>query len=159
MSGFETQRQRVFFDTNVLVYCFDSSEAQKQSRAKDLMAQALNAHQGVVSYQVVQEFCNVACHNQRLGQRLSLPPERILAYVKLVLQPMNHVAPSPELLEAALLIRRESGFAFYDSLVIAAAQAAQCQILYSEDMQHGQLVGSVRIVNPFLWTVNEAPGA
>jgi predicted nucleic acid-binding protein len=155
MSGFETQSQRVFFDTNVLVYCFDSSEAQKQSRAKDLIAQALNARQGVVSYQVVQEFCNVACKNQRL----SLPPERILAYVKLVLQPMNHVVPSPELLEAALLIRKESGFAFYDSLVIAAAQAAQCQTLYSEDLQHGQLVGSVRVVNPFLLTVNEAPGS
>ena len=152
MSGFETQRQRVFFDTNVLVYCFDSSEAQKQSRAKDLMAQALNAQQGVVSYQVVQEFCNVACKNQRL----SLPAERILAYVNLVLQPMNLVAPSPELLKAALDIRSDNGFSFYDSLVIAAAQAAQCQILYSEDMQHGQLVGSVRIVNPFVQAVNEA---
>lgn len=153
MSGFETQRQRVFFDTNVLVYCFDSSEAQKQSRAKDLIAEALNTRQGVVSYQVVQEFCNVACKNQRL----SLPPERILAYVKLVLQPMNQVAPSPELLEAALGIRSESGFSFYDSLVIAAARAAQCQVLYSEDMQHGQLVGDVSIVNPFLQGVNEAP--
>jgi predicted nucleic acid-binding protein len=151
MSGFEPQPQRVFFDTNVLVYCFDSSVPQKQSRAKDLIAEALNTRQGVVSYQVVQEFCNVACKNQRL----SLPHERILAYVKLVLQPMNHVAPSPELMEAALAIRGESGFAFYDSLVIAAAQAAQCQVLFSEDMQHGQLVGGVRIVNPFLQVVNE----
>jgi predicted nucleic acid-binding protein len=159
MSGFETAPQRVFFDTNVLVYCFDSSVPLKQSRAKDLIAQALNTRQGVVSYQVVQEFCNVACQSQRLGQRLCLPHERILAYVKLVLQPMNHVAPSPELLETALMIRRETGFAFYDSLVIATAQAAQCQILYSEDMHHGQLVGSVRIVNPFLGTVNEAPDA
>ena len=153
MSGFESKPSRVFFDTNVLVYCFDASEPQKQSRAKDLIAQALNTRQGVVSYQVVQEFCNVACKNQRL----SLPAERILAYVNLVLQPMNHVAPSPELIEAALSIRSDSGFAFYDSLVIAAAQAAQCQILYSEDMQHGQLVGSVRIVNPFVQAVNEAP--
>ena len=151
MSGFETEPQRVFFDTNVLVYCFDSSAPQKQSRAKDLIARALNTRQGVVSYQVVQEFCNVACKNQRL----SLPAERILAYVKLVLQPMNLVAPSPELLEAALGIRSECSFSFYDSLVIAAAQAAQCQVLYSEDMQHGQLVGALRIVNPFLMTVNE----
>ncbi len=151
MSGFETQAQRVFFDTNVLVYCFDASEAQKQSRAKDLIAEALNSRMGVVSYQVVQEFCNVACKNQRL----SLPHERILAYVKLVLQPMNLVAPSPELLEAALGIRSECSFSFYDSLVIAAAQAAQCQVLYSEDMQHGQLVDALRIVNPFLMTVNE----
>jgi predicted nucleic acid-binding protein len=151
MSGFEPQPQRVFFDTKVLVYCFDSSAPQKQSRAKDLIAQALNTRQGVVSYQVVQEFCNVACKNQRL----SLPAERILAYVKLVLQPMNLVAPGPELLESALLIRSESGFSFYDSLIIAAARAAQCQVLYSEDMQHGQVLGAVRVVNPFLLTVIE----
>lgn len=155
MSGFETQPQRVFFDTNVLVYCFDSSAPQKQSRAKDLIAQALNTRQGVVSYQVVQEFCNVACKNQRL----SLPLERILAYVKLVLQPMNQVAPSPDLLEAALGIRSESRFSFYDSLILAAAQAAKCASLYSEDMQHGQLVGGVRIVNPFLQVVNEVLAA
>lgn len=155
MSGFETQPQRVFFDTNVLVYCFDSSAPQKQSRAKDLIAQALNTRQGVVSYQVVQEFCNVACKNQRL----SLPHERILAYVKRVLQPMNQVAPSPDLLEAALGIRSESRFSFYDSLILAAAQAAKCASLYSEDMQHGQLVGGVRIVNPFLQVVNEVLAA
>ena len=69
---------------------------------------------------------------------------------------MNHDAPCPELLEAALGLRRENGFSFYDSLVIAAAQSAQCQILYSEDMQHGQLVGGMRIVNPFLQAVNES---
>ena len=155
MSGFETEPQRVFFDTNVLVYCFDSSAPQKQSRAKDLIARALNTRQGVVSYQVVQEFCNVACKNQRL----SLPHERILACIKLMLQPMNQVAPSPELLEAALLIHSESSFSFYDSLILAAAQAAKCASLYSEDMQHGQLVGGVRIVNPFLQVVNEVLAA
>jgi predicted nucleic acid-binding protein len=150
MSGFEGQQQRVFFDTNVVVYCFDATTPDKQSRAKDLIAQALSSGQGVVSYQVVQEFCYVASKNQRL----SLPRERILAYVKLVLQPMNLIAPSAELLEAALLIRSKNGFSFHDSLVIAAAQAAQCQVLYSEDMQHGQLLGSLKVINPFLLAVN-----
>ena len=152
MSGFEPQASRVFFDTNVLVYCFDSSEARKQSRAKDLLAQALNTRQGVVSYQVVQEFCNVASKNRRLN----LPHERILAYVNLVLQPMNRVAPSLELLTAALAIRNDNGFSFYDSLVIAAAQATHCQVLYSEDMQHLQRVGSLQVVNPFLDVAHEA---
>jgi predicted nucleic acid-binding protein len=155
MSGFEPQTSRVFFDTNVLVYCFDSLEPRKQSRAKDLLAQALNARQGVVSYQVVQEFCNVASKNRRLN----LPHERILAYVNLVLQPMNLVAPSTELLAAALAIRQENGFSFYDSLILAAAQAAQCQVLYSEDMQHLHRVGNLQVVNPFLDLVNERAAA
>jgi predicted nucleic acid-binding protein len=146
---------KVFFDTNVLVYCFDSSEARKQNRAKDLLAHALNTRQGVVSYQVVQEFCNVACKNQRLN----LPHERIMAYINLVLQPMNQVASSPELLAAALVIRSDNGFSFYDSLVIAAAQFAKCQILYSEDLQHLQRVGSVQVLNPFLDVANEPMAA
>jgi predicted nucleic acid-binding protein len=154
-SGFITeldeQSQRVFFDTNIVVYCFDSTEPRKQTRAKDLLAQALNARTGVVSYQVVQEFCNVASKNQRLN----LPHERILAYVNLVLQPMNQVASSHELLTAALAVRRSNGFSFYDSLIIAAAHAAKCQVLYSEDMQHLQRIGDLQVVNPFLVVANE----
>ena len=144
--------QRVFFDTNIVVYCFDTLEPRKQSRAKDLLAHALNSKLGVVSYQVIQEFCNVATK----AKRLQLPQERILAYVNLVLQPMNQVGSSPALIEFALKLRGEHGFSFYDSLIIVAATQAKCEVLYSEDMQHRQRVGDLQIVNPFLMVANEA---
>ena len=145
--------QRVFFDTSIVVYCFDTLEPRKQTRAKDLLAHALNSKLGVVSYQVVQEFCNVACK----AKRLQLPQERILAYVNLVLQPMNQVGSSPALIESALRLRSEHSFSFYDSLIIASALQAKCQVLYSEDMQHLQRVGNLQIVNPFLIVANELP--
>ena len=145
--------QRVFFDTNIVVYCFDTLEPRKQTRAKDLLAHALNSKLGIVSYQVVQEFCNVACK----ARRLQLPHERILAYVNLVLQPMNQVGSSPALIESALRLRSEHSFSFYDSLIIASALQAKCQLLYSEDMQHLQRVGNLQIVNPFLIVANELP--
>ena len=145
--------QRVFFDTSIVVYCFDTLEPRKQTRAKDLLAHALNSKLGVVSYQVVQEFCNVACK----AKRLQLPQERILAYVNLVLQPMNQVGSSPALIEAALRLRSEHSFSFYDSLIIASALQAKCQVLYSEDMQHLQRVGNLQIVNPFLIVANAPP--
>ena len=145
--------QRVFFDTNIVVYCFDTLEPRKQTRAKDLLAHALNSQLGVVSYQVVQEFCNVACK----AKRLQLPHERILAYVNLVLQPMNQVGSSPALIESALRLRSEHSFSFYDSLIIASALQAKCELLYSEDMQHMQRVGNLQIVNPFLIVANELP--
>lgn len=151
MSDFGSVDQRVFFDTNIVVYCFDTLEPRKQTRAKDLLAHALNNQTGVVSYQVIQEFCNVATK----AKRLQLPQERILAYVNLVLQPMNQVGPSPQLIESALKLRTEHSFSFYDSLVIASAQQAKCQVLYSEDMQHMQRVGSLQVVNPFLMVANE----
>ena len=145
--------QRVFFDTSIVVYCFDTLEPRKQTRAKDLLAHALNSKLGVVSYQVVQEFCNVACK----AKRLQLPQERILAYVNLVLQPMNQVGSSPALIESALRLRSEHSFSFYDSLIIASALQAKCELLYSEDMQHMQRVGDLQIVNPFLIVANELP--
>ena len=152
MSDFGEPAQRVFFDTNIVVYCFDTLEPRKQTRAKDLLAYALNGQLGIVSYQVIQEFCNVASK----AKRLQLPQERILAYVNLVLQPMNQVSSSPQLIEAALKLRGEHGFSFYDSLIIASAAQAKCQVLYSEDMQHMQRVGSLQIINPFLMVANLA---
>ena len=152
MSDFGERAQRVFFDTNIVVYCFDTLEPRKQTRAKDLLAHALNSKLGVVSYQVIQEFCNVATK----GRRLQLPQERILAYVNLVLQPMNQVGSSAQLIESALKLRAEHGFSFYDSLIIASATQAKCHVLYSEDMQHMQRVGSLQIVNPFLIAANES---
>ena len=151
MNEFGEPAQRVFFDTNIVVYCFDTLEPRKQTRAKDLLAHALNSQTGVVSYQVIQEFCNVATK----ARRLQLPQERIQAYINLVLQPMNQVACRPALIEAALTLRAEHGFSFYDSLIIASATQAKCQMLYSEDLQHLQRVGSLQIVNPFLMVANE----
>lgn len=143
--------ERFFLDTNIAVYCFDTSAPHKQETAKELVTHAASSGIGVVSFQVLQEFCNVASNSRRLN----LAPERIMAYVSLVLQPMNQVSTSPALLERALAIRQAHSFSFYDSLIISAALEAQCTTLYSEDMQHGQLVGSLKIINPFLMTVNE----
>ena len=146
-----TDQTRYFLDTNIAVYCFDSSAPLKQERAKELVSHAASSGLGVVSYQVLQEFCNVASSSKRLA----LDAPRTMAYVRLLLEPMNHVQPSTELWEAALGIRAQFHYAFYDSLIVAAAQQAGCQVLYSEDMQHGQWVGNVRIENPFLLTANE----
>ncbi len=145
------QGERVFLDTNIAVYCFDSSAVRKQETAKELVTHAASSGMGVVSFQVLQEFCNVASNSKRLN----LAPERIMAYVSLVLQPMNQVQTSPALLEKALMIRQDHKFTFYDSLIIAAALESKCTALYSEDMQHGQRIGSLQIINPFLMTVNE----
>ena len=73
MSAFTSTRY--FLDTNIAVYCFDSSEPRKQNRAKDLVAHAASSGLGVVSYQVLQEFCNVATN----AKRLALSTEQIMA--------------------------------------------------------------------------------
>ena len=146
--NFSSEGERFFLDTNIAIYCFDDTAPLKQSRAKDLMAHGASSGMGVVSYQVLQEFCNVAS----ASKRLVLGVEQTMAFASLLLAPMNQVEPSLVLLTAALKIKADVGYSFYDSLIVAAAAQADCNILYSEDMQHGQLVAGLQIVNPFLNT-------
>ena len=142
--------ERIFFDTNVTLYCFDTREPRKQERAKDLMAYGASSGLGIVSYQVLQEFCCVASN----VRRMTLATEKIMAFITHFLEPMNRVPASTELLAQALQIKEDTQYAFYDCLILAAAQQAGCTTVYSEDMQHQQTVGSVRIVNPFVDTVH-----
>ena len=151
MSNFSSKKERFFLDTNIAIYCFDETAPLKQSRAKDLMAHGASSGMGVVSYQVLQEFCNVAS----TSKRLVLSAEQTMAFASLLLAPMNKVDPSLALLTATLKLKADVGYSFYDSLIVAAASQAGCHVLFSEDMQHGQLVAGLRIVNPFLNTANE----
>ena len=133
MSGAE----RSFFDTNVLLYLI-SSDATKAD-----MAEALLAKGGIVSVQVLNEFVSVAGRKEKL----LLPEIRdVLATVRALCE----VVPvSLETHEAALDLVERFGFSIYDALIVAAAQLAKCRWLYTEDLLHGQTIGTLTISNPF----------
>ena len=136
---------KFFLDTNVLVYSFDSSDRRKQQRAQALIETALESHGGSISWQVVQEFLNVAT------RKFSVPmkPAESQKYLAAVLGPLCEIYPSVPLYDEALRLKDQTGFSYYDSLIVAAALAAGCDILYSEDLSHGQKIGGVTIQNPF----------
>ena len=141
-----------FLDTNIFVYALLASEPLKKLRALELVEQALASHQGCVSYQVIQEFANVS--TRKFAQRFTT--DQCKQFIEAAMQPLNRVPSSPELLNAALDLQAETGYSFYDSLVIAAALEAGAQVLYTEDLQHNQLIaGLLRVVNPFLTVANE----
>ncbi len=141
-----------FLDTNIFVYALLASEPPKKQRALQLVEQALASHRGCVSYQVIQEFANVA--TRKFAQRFTT--DQCKQFIDAAMQPLNRVASSPQLLNAALDLQAETRYSFYDSLVIAAALQAQADVLYTEDLQHHQLIaGTLRIVNPFLTVANE----
>ncbi|MDP2368284.1 PIN domain-containing protein [Rhodoferax sp.] len=145
-----------FLDTNIFVYALLASEPLKRMRALQLLEQALASHAGCISYQVVQEFANVAL--RKFAQRFTT--EQCKQFVDAVMQPLNRVASSPELIHLALDLREETRYSFYDSLVMAAALQAGAEVLYTEDLQHHQLVrGTLRIVNPFLMVATESAPA
>ena len=107
------------------------------------MAKSLTGGTGCVSFQVVQETLNV------LTRRLGFVPEDARRTLEQVLLPLWQVNPSAALYQDAITLRGRYGFSFYDSLIVAAALEAGCTRLYSEDLQHGQQVQRLTILNPF----------
>ena len=137
---------RFFLDTNIFVYSFDRSAVGKARTAAQLIRKALTTQKGIVSYQVVQEFFNVAL------RRFSQPMKQADAeqYLGMVFRPLLGVHSSSALYSEALRLKAQSRLAWYDSLIVSAAIQAQCNFLFTEDLQHGQRFGSLQIANPFL---------
>ena len=133
-----TKKGRPFFDTNVLIYAF----ARNDPRAS--VAELLLAQGGTVGVQNLNEFAAVASRKMKMPWR----------DIQQALGTIRTLCPSPvpvtvKIHEAAVEIATRYHYQIYDALVIAAASAASCPILYSEDLQPQQAIGGVTVQNPF----------
>ena len=144
MSAVEAQGL-FFLDTNVFAYSFDSVNPQKQSIALALVHHALQTQRGVISTQVIQEFLNLAL--RKFPQPFS--PTEARTYLHAVLLPLCSHFPSSSFYERAILLQVETGYAWYDALIVAAALELGCSSLFSEDLQHGRVIQGMVIRNPF----------
>jgi len=136
---------RFFLDTNIFVYSFDASSPKKAAKSTKLIRSAIETRGGIVSYQVVQEFFNVAL--RRFAKPMSSADAE--QYLSTTFRPLLSVHSSPALYGEALRIGARFRLAWYDSLIVASALEGQCDLLYSEDFQNGQQFESVVISNPF----------
>ena len=137
---------KYFIDTNIFVYTFGSSNREKQKLSKDIVRQALENSTGIISYQVIQEFLNVS--TKKFKSPLTLADSQ--RYLNVILEPLCEIFSSIELYHQALDIMERWQYSFYDSLIISAALKADCNIIYSEDLQHSQKIQNVTIINPFI---------
>ena len=135
---------RSFLDTNVLVSCFIEGEKEKRAKGRALVRSALETHNSVVSWQVVQEFLNVATRKPRRMDQVE-----VQLYLERVLMPLCEVFPDSTPYSNALSIADETGWSFYDSLVVSSAIAARCTTLLTEDLQDGRVIRGLTIRNPF----------
>ena len=135
---------RYFLDTNVLIHAFGRQEPRKAEIASDLVREGLGQRRAVISYQVVQEFFSVAF-------RFPGPPttDEAQSYLTSVLRPLLSVHSSIDLYSEALYLRERYRLSWYDSVIVAAALEARCNVLYTEDLQHGQRFGDLVVTNPF----------
>jgi predicted nucleic acid-binding protein len=136
-----------FVDTNILLYARDPVQGRKHDIARLLVEALWNSRTGVVSTQVLEELC----FNLR---RKTNPPCSIAETVKRVRDFLDWrvVTNIPEFTIAALELGARYQLSFWDALIVHAAQVSASNILYTEDLSHGQIFGSVRVVNPFLQT-------
>jgi predicted nucleic acid-binding protein len=134
---------RAFIDTNVLVYAVDDADPAKRDRARALLE---NAGPGdfVLSTQVLSEFYVVAT------RKLAVPmAEADAADAVAQLSALPVVETDAELVRAAIAVSRDARLSLWDGMIVAAAAAAGCERLLSEDLDDGAVVQSVRVENPF----------
>jgi predicted nucleic acid-binding protein len=134
-----------FLDTNVLIYSVDAAHPEKRDTARAIVADAIARRAAVISFQIVQETLHVITRKFRV----ILKDADAAHFLADVLVPLCRVQPSQALYDKALEVQSRQKLSFYDSLVVAAALEAGCKRLLSEDMQHGQRIGGLRIENPF----------
>ena len=135
---------RRFFDTNVLVYLFDASAPRKKARAQELLKQAVGEGLALLSTQVLQEFF-VAVTRKLLAPLTHEQAER--AVRDLAKLPIAQI-DTAMILKAIETMRRYR-LSFWDSLIIQSALHGGATILYTEDLQHGQVIETLAVENPF----------
>jgi len=136
---------KYFLDTNIFIYSFDKTNPHKQEIARGLIADALASGEGVISFQVIQEFSNVALG--KFKKTLSTADTR--EYLEQILLPLNEKYPGNDFYLNSIEIKERTGYSFYDSMIIQAALDCDCRTLYSEDMQDGFKLYDLTIRNPF----------
>lgn len=132
---------RTFFDTNILVYADDVAAGAKRERALALLEEHVRAGTAVLSTQVLQEFYVIA--TRKLGVPPALARNKVALFGRLDL-----VEVDLELILGAIDVQRLHQLSFWDALIVRAATVAGCSVLLSEDLQDGQLIDGLRVVNP-----------
>ena len=134
----------IFVDTNVLVYRRDAAQGEKQALAEAWMERLWSERNGRLSYQVLQEYYVTVTSKLKPG----LEAESARNDVRALLA-WHPVTVEAGVVEAAWVIQDRYQLSWWDALIVAAAQVADCQFLLTEDLQDGQELGEVRVVSPF----------
>ena len=131
-----------FLDTNVLVYLFDSDAPEKQTRAREILREERDRL--VVSVQVLGEFYVTVTRKLAVPLTVEAAARAVDALCELQVQALH-----PDLARSAVRRSRSSRLSYWDALIVETALDAGARVLFTEDLQDGQVIDSLRIVNPF----------
>lgn len=133
-----------FVDTNVLLYAYDTAAGQRHDRAADLVGRLWSERSGAISVQVLQElFVNAT---RKVAAPLT--PEAAVDRLRSLSRWRVHSPLADDVVAAASLSHRHQ-LSFWDAMIVRSAAELHCAILWSEDLNDGQLIEGVRVQNPF----------
>jgi predicted nucleic acid-binding protein len=133
----------VFVDSNILLYAVDDADPRKQRVARDWRAELWKSQLGRVSFQVLSEFyVNAVRLKPAASAEARAEVRDLLAW--------NPVMTDASVIERGWKLQDRYQLSFWDSLIVAAAKVAACGFLLTEDLQDGQKLDGVEVVNPFL---------
>lgn len=132
----------VFVDSNVLIYAVDESNLKKHEAARLWRSELWRGHLGRISFQVLQEFY------ANIDRKWPAAREQAQAEIR-NLMAWRPVTADAKMFEDAWRVQQRFKISFWDSLIVAAAKAASCRYLLTEDLQEGQEMDGVVVVNPF----------
>ncbi|HEY3056341.1 MAG TPA: PIN domain-containing protein [Thermoanaerobaculia bacterium] len=136
--------EKVFVDSNVLVYAHDADAGAKQRIAANAVAEILDARSGVLSIQVLQEFYSTVTRKLRSAVTREVARELLRGYSSWTIQPLT----ADDVVTASFLEQRHQ-LSFWDALIVQTAVLAGAKRLLSENFQHGRSIGGVVVENPF----------
>lgn len=144
-SGIERKRMsdKVFFDTNVLLYGVDESDPAKRRIAATLIEHAGEEEIGCISTQVLQEYYSAGTRKLKIDPLLA--KEMVLFFSEWTLATIT-----PEDIQKAIDGNILWQISFWDALILVAAAKLKCSCIYTEDLNHGQIINGVKVINPFL---------
>jgi len=137
-------RDKLFIDSNIFVYAYINDDMHKHVLSRNLLKDNVLVNEIVLSVQILNEFYSVMAKYEYSHDEIKSCLGEIIEQAE--------IAPLRlDTFKFCLFIKEKYGYSWWDSLVLASALENNCKIVYSEDMQHGQMIeASLKIVNPFL---------
>jgi len=132
---------KTFFDTNILIYQIDRHDLKKQGICRDLFRKNTGTGSAAISTQVLQEFYVNATTKLHANPLFAKHMIHLLENIEVV-------TIGKDLINEAIDTSLQHKISFWDSLIVVAAESAKCELLYTEDLNHGQVIRNVKIVNP-----------
>lgn len=134
---------RFFLDTNVILYALDRGAPAKRSLAADWLTELAARGAIVISPQVLNEAASVLLHKLKIDA--GVVRKAVLGIAGWCTAPFGPVTT-----DHAVQVHQRYGFNWWDCLIVASALATPCDCLLTEDLQDGQNLGGLQIINPFL---------